>query len=193
MIQKPQGYEDAAVFTDRERLPVGGYLLELISAEVKAYGWGSVLVIRFDIAEGPYRGYFAGNYRAQTGEEKRWKGTKRFYLPAGDGSEQDNRDMSILKTAMEAVEASNPGYKWDWDESSLAGKTVGAVFNNKEYEIGGRRGFYTSCHSFRPAEAIQSGNYRIPRDSLLPRKGNAPGGCNPGDYEELVTDEALPF
>lgn len=198
MIQKPKGYENAKAYTEQERLPIGGYVLKIMGAEVKEYTWGNVLVISFDIAEGEHKGFYAENYRSQTMEDKKWKGTKRLNIPSGDGSEQDNRDMSIFKTAMNAIEDSNPGFHWDWDESNLKGKLVGAVFNNKEYDFNGRNGFYTNCYSFKTVEDIRNGKFKIPKDSLLKNKpadsgSGASDGYNPDDYEELEVDGDLPF
>lgn len=198
MIQKPKGYENAKVLTEQERLPVGGYVLKIMGAEVKEYTWGNVLVISFDIAEGEYKDFYADNYRAQTMEDKKWKGTKRLNIPAGDNTEADNLTMSIFKTSMNMIEDSNPGFHWSWDESTLKGKIVGAVFNNKQYEINGRDGFYTNCHSFKTVEDIRNGKFKIPKDSLLKNKSadsgsGASDGYNPDDYEELEVDGDLPF
>ena len=80
---------------------------------------------RFDIAEGEYKDFFANDLKAQTGEDKKWKGVLRLWLPKDDGSDKDEVTKSILKGFVTSVEKSNPGYLFDWNEASLAGKQIG--------------------------------------------------------------------
>lgn len=193
MIQKPKGYEKAQPLTEQERLPAGGYVLKILGTEVKEYDWGNVLVVSFDIVEGEHKDFYKNNYKNQTMEDKKWKGNIRLNIPSGDESDQDNFTMRRFKTNMEAIEDSNSGFHWDWDETKLKGKIVGAVFNNKQYEMNGRDGFYTNCYSFKSAEDIRTGNFKIPKDTLL-KKGSGPSSFDSDDYEELNPDEEdLPF
>ena len=153
----------------------------------------------FDIEEGEYKGFFANNYRAQTQEDKKWKGTYRLRVPKDDGSEQDNWTMRRFKTVISAFEESNSGYHWNWDEQTLKGKMIGALFNNKEYEFDGRHGFFTNCHSLVTVEKIRSGKFEIPADTLLKEKkdNGYPTGSTPGidGFMNIPDgiDEELPF
>lgn len=97
-------------------------------------------------------------------------------------------------------EASNQGYHWNWDEQTLKGKRIGALFNNKEYDFEGRHGFFTNCHSLVTAEKIRSGKFEIPADTLLKKNSGQPSGScasSVGDgfmnIPDGVDDEALPF
>lgn len=101
---------------------------------------------------------------------------------------------------MEAFESSNTGYHWNWDERTLKGKLIGAVFNNKEYDIDGRTGFYTNCHSLMDAQRIRDGKFRIPADTLLKNRGNNAGNSSAAatDGDGFMNipdgiDEELPF
>lgn len=194
MIQKPKGYENAKPIVSQERLPAGGYVLKIMGTEVQEYSWGNVLVLSFDVAEGEHKDYYAENYRNQIMEDKKWKGTFRMNIPLGDGSDKDNYTMSRFKTNMDAIEDSNPGYHWDWDETTLKGKLTGALFNNKEYDMNGKTGFYTNCHSLLPAEQIRKGKFTVPKDTLLKKEKDVPSRFGSvDDYEEIDTDGDLPF
>ena len=146
-MKKLNGFEKARTLGEpQEQLPVGGYILKILDVKFQNYDWGDVIVLAFDIAEGEYAGFYKKNFEAQTQEDKKWKGTYRMNVPKDDGSKQDEFTMSKFKTDIEAIEDSNSGYHWDWDESKFKGKTVGAVFQNREWEMNGSTGFYTACY-----------------------------------------------
>ncbi|MDO4327522.1 MAG: hypothetical protein Q4E24_16115 [bacterium] len=195
-----KGYAQAQAYSDNERLPVGGYVLKILDVKYRDDIRGDVITLSFDIAEGEHKDFFARNYKTQTGEDKRWKGVYRLYVPKDDGSEQDAWTMRRFKTAIVNFEESNPGYHWNWDEQTLKGKLIGALFNNKEYEMEGRHGFFTNCHSLVSAEKIRSGKFKVPEDTLLKKKMSSeyPAGAVPmGDgfmnIPDNVEDEGLPF
>ena len=117
-MKKLNGYETAQAYFEQERLPVGGYVLKILDVKYQENSWGDVILLSFDIEEGEYKGFFANNYRAQTQEDKKWKGTYRLRVPKDDGSEQDNWTMRRFKTVISAFEESNSGYHWNWDEQT---------------------------------------------------------------------------
>lgn len=198
-MKKLNGYTNAQVYSDQERLPVGGYVVKILDVKFvdnSEQGYNNRIVLSFDIEEGEYKGFFAANYKAQIGEDKKWKGVYRITVPADDGSEEDEWKQNRFKTTIVNFEESNNGYHWDWEEQTLKGKIIGALFNNKEYDFNGRRGFFTNCHSLVSAEKIRSGKFTIPADTLL--KGSA-GTAQPlPDANGFVNipdgiDEELPF
>ena len=193
-LSNSERYKNAQTYTQQERLPIGGYVIEIKNVEYKENDWGDTVVLSFDITEGEHKGFYMQNYKNQTAEDKKWKGTYRLPVPKDDGTEQDEWRMRRFKTVIEAFEDSNKGYHWNWDENTLKGKIVGALFNNKEYEFNGRHGFFTNCHSLINAEKIRKGDFKIPEDTLL--NGTATqsttsntGWMNVGDAET----EELPF
>lgn len=194
-MRKLNGYEKASAYTSQERLPVGGYVLKIMDVKYQENEWGDVIVLSFDIEEGEQKGFFMENWKSQTGEDKKWKGTYRMRVPADDGSEQDEWKMRRFKTDITNFEESNSGYHWNWDEQTLKGKLIGALFNNKEYEVNGRHGFFTNCHSLVTAEKIRSGKFEIPADTLL-QKESKPQGQPVGNGFMTIpdgVDEELPF
>lgn len=181
------GYETTkALVSSSEKLPEGGYVLIIKGVEEVQNDWGSSLLFRFDVREGEYEGYYAENYRSQY-ENPKWKGTYRLPIPIEDGSESDEFRKRRFKGAIQAIEGSNEGYRWDWDEGKLKGKTVGGVFFQKEYFVDGRGGFYTACHHFEPADKIREGRYKIPEPKLLNSKKDAESKAAP------LLDADLPF
>ena len=100
--------------------------------------------------------------------------------------------MRRFKTMIEAFEDSNDGYHWDWNEETLKGKLIGGVFNNKEWEMNGRTGFFTNCHHLTSAENIRKGNFKIPDDTLL--KGTTKKSDENGGWMDVSGEqEELPF
>ena len=197
-MKKLNGYEKAQAYSDTERLPVGGYVLKIMDVKYQANDWGDVILLSFDIAEGEQKDFFAFNYKSQTGEDRKWKGTYRLRVPKDDGSEQDIWTMRRFKTVMNSFEDSNNGYHWNWDEQTLKGKMIGALFNNKEYEFNGRHGFFTNCYSLVTVEKIRSGKFEIPADTLLKNNGQQNGGYRKPDADGFMNipdgiEEELPF
>lgn len=194
-MKKFNGYEETQAYTEVSKLPVGGYVLKIMDASVKEYSWGSVLIISFDVAEGEYKGFYAANYKAQNGEDKKWKGTYRLNIPSDDGTDSDTYKKRRFKTVINAIEDSNAGFHWAWDETKLKGKTIGGIFNNKEYEYNGNHGFYTNCYSLVDAETIRSGKFKIPDDTMLKeRNGNSKvTPANDGFMNIPEGEEDLPF
>ena len=195
-MRRLKGYESARVFSDQERLPAGGYVLKILDVAYQENSRGDVIILSFDIAEGDQKGFFEQNYKNQTGEDKRWKGTYRIWVPKDDGSDEDEWTQRRFKTIMVNFEESNSGYHWDWDEKSLKGKMIGALFNNKEYDFNGRHGFYTNCHSLVSVEKIRSGKFKIPQDSLLKQDESPRVSVTDDGFMNIpdgVEDEGLPF
>lgn len=193
-MERINGYEEAKAYTDAEKLPAGGYVVKILDVNELVYDWGKVLAISFDITEGEYTDFYKNNYKMQQQEDKKWKGIYRLNVPKGDGSEKDGWTMRTFKTATEAVEDSNAGYHWDWNEKGLKGKTVGALFRNKEYEYEGSTGFFTECCGFRPVEVIRENKFKMPKDKLLKNKTSTASSVFEIDgYEPVDSDDDLPF
>ncbi|MGN0352423.1 MAG: hypothetical protein ACI4ES_12290 [Roseburia sp.] len=195
-MKQLNGYANAQVYAEQEKLPIGGYILKILDVKYQENDWGDVILLSFDIAEGEQKDFFKTNYNQQEGEDKKWKGVYRLRVPKDDGSEKDEWTMRRFKTVISNFEESNSGYHWNWDEQTLKGKTIGALFNNKEYEFNGRHGFFTNCHSLVTTEKIRTGKFTVPEDTLLnsgsrtaQNKPDADGFMNIPDG----IDENLPF
>lgn len=190
---KPVNMDGVRGYQDRETLPLGngGYVLRIMGATEKINSVGSYLEVSCDIAEGEYKDFFTSDYKAQTGDNKKWHCTKFINLPKDDGSEKDGWTKSHLKTFMDALEGSNPGYHWDWDESKLKGKIVGGLFREEEYLGRTDNNIYTSVKlaSWTTADKIRTGKFKQLKKKCL----NTYEPSTPSGAFTAVDDEQLPF
>ena len=190
-FDKVQGYQD------RQQLPVGGYVMKIMGAEVKENRVGQYVQVSMDVAEGQYKDFFANDYRSQDGSQrgKVWHCNYLLNVPVDDGSERDGWTKRRFKTFTEALESSNEGYHFDWDEKKFKGLLIGGLFNLREWENDGRRGISTNFAQVCSVEKIRTGKFKLPKDQLLSgtssantaTSGDAPGGFT------VVHDDDLPF
>ena len=152
-----------------EKLPVGGYVLKVMSVKYEAgtNGNSDQVVLAFDVAEGEYAGFFKKQYEANTDENKKWKGSVRIYVPVDDGSEKDGWTKKSFKRWMEAFEDSNPGYKWNWDENTLKGKLIGGIFGEVLKTMTDENGqdkdiTYVTLRFPASVANIRNNNFKIP-------------------------------
>ena len=175
-----------------EPIPAGGYVAKILNAKVEEYSWGEVLVISFDIAEGEYKDFFSKQYKENTREDKKWKGNFRLTVP-NEGNQYFDSQKRTFGNAIWAIEESNSGYHWDWNEDSLKGKMVGVLFRNFEWEMDdGRSGWSTECCTFVSVEDVRTGNFKQPKDKPLKRKES----YSSNQFSEMVeidSTEDLPF
>ena len=191
-------YETTQTISARAQLPVGAYISPILKAEEKVYnsskGEWHKLEISFDISEGEHKDFYANDYKAQTGEDKKWKGVMRMNIPTDDGSEADGWAKRSFKTNILAIEDSNSGYHWDWNEAQLKGKTVGIVFRSEEWEYNGKHGWRTAPFKMVPAADVKSGNIKIPDPKPLNGKAasQASTAADLSDFVEVASAD-LPF
>lgn len=155
-----RGYENSA-----SQLPVGGYVLKItgVRYETGQNGNSDRIVVAFDVNEGEYAGFFKKRFDSDQNEDKKWKGTTNLYVPKEDGSEQDEWTMRKFKTFTNALEDSNSGYKWDWEESKWKGLLIGGVFGEVHTLIDGRQAQFTTFKSSCSTETIRKGEFKIPK------------------------------
>ena len=132
MIQKPKHWDSVQEFSDRPKLPLDAYVCRVKQVSLADTNYGPQLLILFDIEEGEQRGFFSKEFKANTMQDKKWKGVIRQFLPKDDGTDNDEWTKSSFKGLTTAFEHSNPGYTWNWEETSLVGKLVGILFRNEE-------------------------------------------------------------
>ena len=191
-------YDTTQTISARAQLPVGAYICQILKAEEKVYssskGEWHKLEVSFDISEGEHKDFYANDYRAQSGEDKKWKGVLRMNIPTDDGSEADGWTKRSFKTNILAIEESNNGYHWDWNEAQLKGKTIGIVFRSEEWEYNGKRGWRTAPFKMVPAADVKSGNVKIPDPKPLNGKAasQASTAADLSDFVEVASAD-LPF
>lgn len=196
-IKKFNSYATTKAYSDYQQLPKGGYVLRIMGAVTAESAYGQYVKISCDIAEGEYKDFFANEYRNQQKEDKKWHCNYLLNVPNDDGSEQDGWTARRFKTVIEALETSNPGYHFDWDETKFKGKLIGGLFNYREYETSnGDVRSATNLAQLCEVEKIRSGKYQLPNDRLLKKSAPAPAVSGDSFMEILATageEEELPF
>ena len=117
------GYTPGRTSRPPPPLPAGAYVAVIFDVQLQNGG----LYLKLDISEGPHTGYFtrATSHALPASNGVRpWKGTFCLRLPVmnTEGYEPLLRDF---EEAMWAIEQSNPGYQWNWNEQSLKGLVTG--------------------------------------------------------------------
>ena len=191
-IRQFKDYAQTKGYSTFQALPKGGYVVQIKGASVHENKVGQYVKIAADISEGEYKGFFSRDYESQTGEDKKWHCYLLLNVPLDDGSEKDGWTKRRFKTFTEALEESNPGYHFDWDESKFKGLYIGALFNEREYEKSdGSIGSATNLEQVISVEKVRKGDYTLPKDRLLKRTG----GSKNDDFMDAPSgmSEELPF
>ena len=186
MIKRPNNWNEVREFSDRPKLPLGAYVCRVKQAVVDST-YGEQLFILFDIVEGEHKDFFMNEFRANTMENKKWKGTLKQWLPKDDGSEKDEWTKSSFKGMVTSFEKSNPGYQWNWDEASLVGKLIGVLFRNEEWEFNGKHGWAIRPFKALSVDTVRSGDFKLPDDKPLKDKAPAPAADNFADLQNKVS------
>ena len=191
MIKSYNGFKPERT-TARETLPAGGYVAKIMDATVINYDWGDVLKVDFDIAEGEHKGFFAADYRNNTNDDKKWRGTYRINIPNESNQYFDSQRKSF-NNFIACLEETNNGFHWAWDETALKGKGIGVLFRNKEWEYNGSTGWTTECCTVTTAKDIREGNFKMPKDKPLKAKAANSGAYSETAFVPVDDDSDLPF
>lgn len=173
-------FDNITPTADRERLAPGGYILKITDVEDMAAK--EYLRIVYDIAEGPE----AGRYSDEWGAAHPYAHT---YLRSYKNEEWV---LKRFKTFINAIETSNDGFKWAWNESQLEGRIFGAILALEEYE-NDRGEIKTRLYipAVMSADRIRTGDFTVPEIKRLPRDGMKP--AEGVSFGEPITDDAIPF
>lgn len=175
-------WENVKASDDFRRPPAGGYICEIIRATDtpnKEY-----VHLEYDIKFGEYAGYWQ-----ETAERFGWWGGD-FYRSYKDSA------IGMFKGFTNAVEASNDGYTWDWNERGLEGKLIGIVLGEEEYiKNDGSVGTRLKVRSTKSVQDIRDGRFKVPELKTL--EENTTQKQTPASVAASVgmtpTDEDLPF
>lgn len=173
MIKQFGDYATTKAVSAGNALPKDGYVCKVLNAQIKDGKNGQYLQIAYDIAEGQYKDFFKGLYDAKKDENKKWSTYFFVNLPKDDGSEKDAWTKRLFKTFTNALEDSNKGYHFDWDETKFKDKLIGGLFRYEEYQRNdGKVGRATKMRTACSVEKIHSGNFTLPEDQLLTPAAN---------------------
>lgn len=174
-----------------ETLPAGAYVCEIkqVVEKPNRNNGGSHLEVNFEVAEGEYKDFFSKDYRSQDREDKFWRGIINQNVPNESADNYENQKR-FFRSFTNAVEASNPGYHWDWNENGLKGKKIGVVFGEREKQSQkGTIYTITNADKIISVEDVRSGNFKIPEKKCLVPTGNTFSG-----FTAITPDsDDLPF
>ena len=144
-----EGYDlitEAGEFKPLPAMIVGVRITNVVDVPENQY-----LEVYCDITKGEYANYF------KTLVDNGLKDTSRSIRSYKQTA------LPFFKAFITAIEKSNPGYQWDWDEKKLIGKGVIAVFGQEEYlDKEGNIRISTKVVEFRSLEAFEAGRIKLP-------------------------------
>lgn len=93
---------------------------------------------------------------------------------------------------MTAVEDSNANYHWNWDETTLKNKIVGAKFCNEQSEYDGMIYDHMKAKWFVAAQKVRDGKPgKLPNDKLIEKKAETSTGFV--NVSDSISEEEIPF
>ena len=133
MLKKPAEWDttEAIEYGDYEQLELGGHEVIIKNAyEYTGQSGNTSLRIEVDVAgndkqAGFYQKQFDNNILA----DRKWPNGACKYISL----KEDPNCIALFKGFTTAVEKSNPGYIWNFDEKTLIGKKLCGVFGLEEY------------------------------------------------------------
>ena len=191
-MERIEGYETAQALTGEfERLKPGGYICKIIAAkEEKSKSGNKMLTLALDIDEGEQKGFFMKRFEELKKENQDPNKEVKYpnaaiYHQMLEGNE---KAIGFLKGLMTSLEASNPNFKWNWDEKKLVGLKCGAIFGEEEYEkMDGSIGVSCKVKFIRTIKCIQENNFKVPELKKLPAKGDS------FEFSGAASADDLPF
>lgn len=193
-----ENYEDveAKGISDFVPLKLGGHVCMIKKAYItETTTCKEVICLELDILDGEFKDYYQKQYDNSNKKEKKWGCIYR---------QLTQESPEFFKGMITSIENSNPGFKFNWDESQLVGKKVGGIFGLEEYKRNdGTIGTVTKCIRLRSADKISNvlipavkliDNTKMSYDDYVERKTTIKEFTN-GEVTDFgsVSDEDLPF
>ena len=171
-MKQIKDFENVQAANGFERPEAGGYVC--IIRHVEDHPDKEFIHLEVDIAEGKFKGY-----AAETAERAGFWPLRcnRFY---------GGKSVGYFKAFIEAVQNTNKGYRWDWNEQSLVNKGVGIVFREEEYVA--RDGSIRKSiapFEFKTAAQIRDGDFTVPAPKPVNPAAAAPATFIDDDGGEL--------
>lgn len=194
MIKQFGDYDKTQAYGDFPTLPKDGYVMKIMGVKSATNSNGEYLIIGCDVAEGDYKDFYTKQYTNDKREDKKWGCNFLLSIPKDDGTEQDGWTKRSFKTFTEALEESNEGYHFDWDETKFKGKLIGGLFHYQQYQKNdGSVGTSTRLKNVCSVQKIREHSFKLPDDKLL----SAPAAASTGssDFMNIPDNisEELPF
>jgi len=189
-MRKPDNYDNtaAASVNNPYKLPVGAYKIIILDAAVREEFGSEKLVLRFDIADGNYKDFYANKFKRQkeadSQTQPKWKGIFK--------QNTSGKSTFYFKGLIKVIEDSNPGFHFNFDESTLKGKKLGMVFAEKSFtnKQTNKEIFYVAADTPISIADLEAGNFEMPNTNDKKSTNSA----MPADmFDSNVDDADIPF
>jgi len=149
--------------------PAGAYVAEIKNVNViepTDRNPRTVLELIVDISEGEYTHRYKDLFDENKNRfgDANYRGTFRITVPTEQDDEEDNWIKRKFEDQMFAIQESNPGYAWDWDEKKLKMKKVGISVRNRIYEYGGKTRSTTEIGRLEIVQDVRDGKIKPMKD-----------------------------
>ena len=193
-----KGFKSEASGSSYPMLPVGAYVCEIKNVKLEGKEPDQRLILRLDIVEGEFTGYYTKRYEHDAGRnaqnhmyQTKYKGDFSLQVPNDDNTEREHPewDVRTFNNFVFCIQDSNDGYTWDWNEKSLKGKLVG--INVRAGTYNGNP--YTQIGKLETVKDVRAGVCKPmkPKPDTNPPIAEASADSTPS-FTEVETDE-LPF
>ena len=185
-------------------LPKGAYVAGIQNVKIDGTAPDRQIVLRLDIIEGEWSGYYTKRYRNDTAAggkyDVKYKGDFKVQIPDPNNEKRQHIewDEKALNNMIWCVEQSNPGFQFDGDDQhigQLKGKIVG--INVRQGTFNGVP--FTKIGKLEVADDVRKGLVKAMKD-LPDRMGDAPGSApaeatdpQSGFTQVDIDTEELPF
>lgn len=170
------------------QLPPGGYICQIINAELANSKAGNPMLVLFlDIAHGDFKGHFKAAFdRVKFSNSNiKWDNSAIYRQLLFDHS--SGRVSQFFKGLLSCFEVSNPNFKInvnDFEASSLRGKFIGFIFAQEEYKKKNGEIATRVCSKFpKSVDDIQNGNFVLPELKKIPADKSADKPPNYSDFD----------
>lgn len=154
-MRRIENWDSIVESTSFKRLTPNGYIVKIL--KVEDHPEKEYLKIYFDIFKGDDKGYFKKQYDGDTRKEKKWPNAGTFIRSYKDSA------ASMFKGFINAIEKSNKGYQWNFDEKTLVNKVVGLIIADEQYQNQkGQVRVRNYVAAVRSVETIEKSEYEIP-------------------------------
>lgn len=148
-MKQYKGFKSEAPAPKYPMLPAGTYVCGIKALKIEGTAPDQQLILRLDIIEGDYVGYYTKRYTHDTENagfnqsfQAKYKGDFKLQIPNDENTmrKYPQNDEKKFNRAMYAIEHSNTTLKFDWEKiwagdfAFLKGKTVGINVYEDSYQ-----------------------------------------------------------
>ena len=194
-----KGYEDVPAVAPGEfsKLPAGGYVCQVINAEItKSKAGNPILVLFLDIAEGDFQHHFKNALARvkSSSPDIKWDNSGIYRQLIFDSN---GKTSKFFKGLLSIFEKSNPNFSFKphaFDENILRGSLIGFIFAEEEYMWNGEVKSRVFPKFPKSIDVIRDGVFKVPDIKRLvkPTSTQSAQVKDPSSYS-THDDSDLPF